>query len=81
MFVLVACVYHLRKSFLANFGHLNEKTRRFLIVCNSLKLKVAMDDSKTICEGQARMTFGENSKVFYNPVQEFNRDIRYVFTY
>ena len=38
-----------------------------------------MDDSKTICEGQARMTFGDNSKVFYNPVQEFNRDIRHVF--
>lgn len=81
MFVLVTCVYILRTTCVLVFwqiGHSNRTiSHRFLSTCSS-KSGRAMDDSKTICEGQARMTFGDNSKVFYNPVQEFNRDIRCV---
>ena len=30
-----------------------------------------------IQEGQARILFPSSNQVFYNPVQEFNRDLRY----
>lgn len=30
-----------------------------------------------ICEGKAKIRVPGASKVFYNPVQEFNRDLRY----
>lgn len=33
----------------------------------------------TVTEGKARVSFpGSKDDVFYNPVQEFNRDLRYV---
>lgn len=33
--------------------------------------------SKTVTEGKARVCFpGSQNDVFYNPVQEFNRDLR-----
>lgn len=31
-----------------------------------------------ICEGKAKIRVPGASKVFYNPVQEFNRDLRYL---
>lgn len=30
-----------------------------------------------ITEGRARVVFANSNEVFYNPVQEFNRDLRY----
>lgn len=32
-----------------------------------------------ICEGKATIRVPGSSKVFYNPVQEFNRDLRYKY--
>ena len=32
-----------------------------------------------IKEGQAEILFPDSNKVFYNPVQEFNRDLRFVY--
>lgn len=31
-----------------------------------------------VCEGQAKILFPSHNEVFYNPVQEFNRDLRSV---
>ena len=31
-----------------------------------------------ICEGRAKILFPSSNEVFYNPVQEFNRDLRYM---
>ena len=31
-----------------------------------------------ITEGRAKILFPSSNEVFYNPVQEFNRDLRYV---
>lgn len=33
-------------------------------------------DFTEICEGKAKIRVPGTSKVFYNPVQEFNRDLR-----
>ena len=39
--------------------------------------KMNQSDHVEIKEGQARILFPSSNQVFYNPVQEFNRDLRY----
>ena len=43
------------------------------------QIKEECDESShvEIQEGQARILFPNSNQVFYNPVQEFNRDLRY----
>lgn len=43
--------------------------------------KEACPDSgkKVITEGKAEVLISSSKNVFYNPVQEFNRDLRYVY--
>ncbi|VDK63078.1 unnamed protein product [Anisakis simplex] len=40
---------------------------------------VQQQHNSTIVEGQAKITFSGPSSAFYNPVQEFNRDLTFVF--
>ena len=35
--------------------------------------------AQEICEGRAKILFPDENEVFYNPVQEFNRDLRWVY--
>ena len=44
---------------------------------NSEGNKMDQNDHVEIKEGQARILFPNSNQVFYNPVQEFNRDLRY----
>lgn len=41
----------------------------------------ASSEFTEIREGKAKICVPGASKVFYNPVQEFNRDLRYVYLY
>jgi tRNA G26 N,N-dimethylase Trm1 len=38
---------------------------------------MAEQSAKSISEGKATVHFESEASVFYNPVQEFNRDLRY----
>lgn len=40
------------------------------------KLTDAPDGFVEITEGRAKILFPSSNEVFYNPVQEFNRDLR-----
>ena len=40
--------------------------------------KLPDDEFVTVKEGKAEILFPQANNVFYNPVQEFNRDITYV---
>jgi len=44
----------------------------------NLSSVITTENSKTVVtEGQAKVYFASAQDVFYNPVQQFNRDIRY----
>ena len=38
------------------------------------------EDAQEICEGRAKILFPNENEVFYNPVQELNRDLRCPYT-
>jgi tRNA G26 N,N-dimethylase Trm1 len=37
-------------------------------------------EKKVIIEGKAELLLSSSRNVFYNPVQEFNRDLRYILS-
>jgi tRNA G26 N,N-dimethylase Trm1 len=45
---------------------------------NEEAAKCADSERKVIAEGKAEVLLSSARNVFYNPVQEFNRDLRYV---
>jgi tRNA G26 N,N-dimethylase Trm1 len=45
---------------------------------NEETAKCADGEGKLIAEGKAEVLLSSARNVFYNPVQEFNRDLRYV---
>jgi tRNA G26 N,N-dimethylase Trm1 len=45
------------------------------------KVKECLDsEKKVIIEGKAELLLSVSRNVFYNPVQEFNRDLRYILS-
>ena len=41
------------------------------------KSPARLEDCVQITEGRAKILFPSSNEVFYNPVQEFNRDLRF----
>lgn len=46
---------------------------------SSSDIKDSKKNYKIFEEGKVKIAFDENAESFYNPVQEFNRDLTFVF--
>lgn len=57
------------RQFTSQFSHMDHNT-------NSSSKMQESEEGTSISEGQARVFFPGVKDVFYNPVQEFNRDLR-----
>ena len=49
-----------------------------VLITLARKAARAMSSHVKITEGRATILFPSSNEVFYNPVQEFNRDLRYI---
>lgn len=77
-FLLTRCCVPMEKTkwrLLAN--KIQESLHKILNIFQTLSTKMtSIDENGVIKEGKAEILVEQGANVFYNPVQEFNRDLR-----
>jgi tRNA G26 N,N-dimethylase Trm1 len=70
--MLLASLRRLSKNFRPT---LLQRARFIMSTSDTLQAEIDVSAYNTVTEGKATILFPKNNEVFYNPVQEFNRDM------